>query len=103
MNCQQGDLALVIGPPGEAGVGKVVKCLKLILTGTPTHSLDRIWHSTLFTDTWVTDTLIYPPPEFTNWGEVNYMVADRYLLPLRPPASADTDTAEREVTEGYGA
>ena len=100
MNCKQGDLALVIGPDGEPGVGKVVRCLKFVPRGTLASSVDKQWHRTTAEDGWLTDTLLYPPPQFANWGEINYVSADRYLLPLRPPAAADTDTAERGVTEG---
>jgi hypothetical protein len=33
----------------------------------------------------------------------NRGVSDRFLMPLRPPADDETDTAEREVTEGLDA
>lgn len=103
MNCKPGDLALVIGLDGDPGIGKVVRCLKFVPRGTLASAADKQWHRTTAEDGWLTDTLLYPPPEFENWGEINYVAADRCLLPLRPPAADETDTAERGVTEGCGA
>ena len=64
------------------------------------HSIDgaHTWFST--DNGWLTDTVICPSPPYEDYGELNYAASDRWLLPLRPPAADETDTAERGVTEG---
>ena len=97
MNCKQGDLALVIGPAKCPSVGKVVKCLRFIPVNTPIVSVDQRIKTVVATDGWYTDTLVYPTPPFKDFGYVNYCAADRYLLPLRPPADDETDTADQDL------
>ena len=51
---------------------------------------------------WLTDTVVVKNP-VDGLDIYNRGVSDRFLMPLRPPADDETDTAEREVTEGCGA
>lgn len=103
MNCKQGDLALVIGPAKCPSVGKVVKCLRFIPANTPITSADQLIKAVVNEDAWYTDTLLYPTPPFRDWGYVNYCAANRYLLPLRPPAADETDTADQNLPAECGA
>ena len=99
MNCKQGDLALVIRGPDT---GKVVR---VILAVSP--------HDHILTSLGISFRI--PPETLPAWHvdrelEVRIIEIDRstkarvawdsYLLPLRPPAADETDTAERGVTEG---
>ena len=103
MNCKQGDLALVIGPVNAPCVGKVVRCLRFVPANTPTCSTDGRLHSETIADAWLTDTLLFPPSRFVDWGEFNYAIHDRYLMPLRPPADDETDTADHDLPAECGA
>ncbi len=98
MNCKQGDLALIIGPAGRSCVGKVVRCVELLPVDTrfiiPSGQVRYTSKPG-----WLTDTVVVENPvdglDLHNRG-----VSDRFLMPLRPPAADETDTAERGVTEG---
>ena len=101
MNCKPGDLALIIGPAGRSCVGKVVRCVELLPVDTrfiiPSGQVRYTSKPG-----WLTDTVVVENPvdglDLHNRG-----VSDRFLMPLRPPAADETDTAERGVTEGCGA
>ena len=101
MNCKQGDLALIIGPAGRSCVGKVVRCVELLPVDTrfiiPSGQVRYTSKPG-----WLTDTVVVENPvdglDLHNRG-----VSDRFLMPLRPPAADETDTAERGVTEWCGA
>ncbi len=101
MNCKQGDLALVIGPAGRSCVGKVVCCVELFPVGTkfilPSGEVRYAYEPV-----WLTDTVMVKNP-VDGLDLYNRGIADRYLLPLPPPASDETDTAEREMTAECGA
>ena len=51
---------------------------------------------------WLTDRVLDPAVSH-GWGRLCRVIRDSALMPLRPPAADETDTAEREVTEGCGA
>ena len=101
MNCKQGDLALIIGPAGRSCVGKVVRCVELFPVDTrfiiPSGQVRYAYEPV-----WLTDTVVVKNP-VDGLDLYNRGIADRFLMPLRPPVSDETDTAERDVTEGYGA
>ena len=102
VNCKQGDLALVIGPAGASCVGKVVTCLTFVPANTPACSADQSWTGVTSEDAWVTDTPLFPAPQFESWGAFNYAIGARYLLPLRPPADDETDTADQDLPAECG-
>ena len=106
MNCKQGDLALVIRGPDTGKVVSVVLAVSpqeyiptsLGIFGISLRALPEnlpAWHvdREMAVRVFGIDT---PATARVAW--------DSCLLPIRPPpAAADTDTAEREVTEGCGA
>ena len=101
MNCKQGDLALVIGPAGRSCVGKVVRCVEFLPVGTRfIVPSGQVRYTSM--PGWLTDTVVVKNP-VDGLDIYNRGVSDRFLMPLRPPADDETDTAEREVTEGCGA
>ena len=100
MNCKQGDLALVIRGPDTGKVVSVVLAvspheliptslgisLRILPENLPVWHVDREMAVRVFG----IDT---PATARVAW--------DSCLLPIRPPpAASDTDTEEREVTEG---
>ena len=101
MNCKQGDLAMIIGPDGRSCVGKVVRCVELFPVGTRfIVPSGQVRYTSMLG--WLTDTVVAENP-VDGLDIYNRGIADRFLMPLRPPVSDETDTAERDVTEGYGA
>ena len=100
MNCKPGDLALVIGPPGVACVGKMVRCLRSFPAGTraPIPGGGALIRER---DGWITDTLLYPPPKYYDCGEFNCASSDRALMPIRPlPGESIEDITERPIKRG---
>lgn len=100
MNCQQGDLALVIGPANPISIGKVVTCVEFWPSGTIVDTPGGIYMTE--EPAWLTDRVLDPAVSH-GWGRLCRVIRDSALMPLRPPASDETDTAERDVTEGLDA
>ena len=103
MNCKAGDLALVIGPAQCPAVGKIVKCMEFVPSNTRITSADQLWTASTTADAWITDTLLFPPPRFLDWGDINYSARDQDLMPIRPPASNESDTADQDLPAECGA
>ena len=97
MNCKQGDLALIIGPAGRSCVGKVVRCVELLPVDTrfiiPSGQVRYTSKPG-----WLTDTVVVENP-VDGLDIYNRGVSDRFLMPLRPPADDETDTADEGVTD----
>ena len=97
MNCKPGDLALVIGPANPISIGKVVTCVEFWPSGTIVDIPGGIYMTE--EPAWLTDRVLDPAV----WAPLCRVMRDSALMPLRPPADDETDTAERGVTEGCGA
>ncbi len=102
MNCKPGDLALVIGPEGAECVGKMVRCLRPFPAGTQVPTKEGVC-LTRERDGWITDTILYPPPKFYDCGEFNCASSDRWLMPIRPPASDESEIADQDLPAECGA
>ena len=102
MNCKQGDLALVIRGVNAGKVVRVISAVsphELIPTslGISLRILPEnlpVWHVDREMEVGVLS------PSEIEIPATSRVAWDSYLLPLRPPAADETDTAEREVTEG---
>ena len=97
MNCKQGDLALIIRPDGRSCVGKVVRCVEFVPVGTRFEVGHGIYSRTR-EPVWITDTVLISVPQ-AGATILNRGIADAYLMPLRPPADDETDTADEGVTD----
>lgn len=100
MNCKQGDLALAIPPSFDAG--KVFTCVEVLMAPTPetlavginagkNYPLWRVDRRATWIGAWSDNHMSMP------------FIPDRSLLPLRPPASDETDTADQDLPAECGA
>lgn len=99
MNCKQGDLALVIGPAARACIGKVVTCVEFLPIGT---AMDCPLGEAISQEpAWLTDRILVATSH--DYGLYNRTIRDRALMPLRPPASDETDIADQDLPAECGA
>ena len=84
MNCKAGDLALVVKGRNR---GKVVTCLRLLKGGTELeHGVIR------------DDEAVWELDRELSWPEgPAAAICDHGLMPIRPPASDESDTADQDL------
>ena len=90
MNCKPGDLALVVKGRNR---GKVVTCVRLLNGGT------QLEHGVIRDDeaVWELDRVL-------SWPEgAAAAICDHALMPIRPPASDESDTADQDLPAECGA
>ena len=100
MNCKQGDLALAIPPSFDAG--KAFTCVEVLMAPTPETLSVGIEDSN--------DYPLWRVDRGATWtsapGALRMQlpfIPDRCLLPLRPPADDETDTADQDLPAECGA
>lgn len=98
LNCRPGDLAIIIGNAEARCVGKSVTCLRFVPKDT------KVWETksanwTTTSDSWFVDEDVWTAQYGDLMpGDCAHIVADRYLMPIRPLADPEDVTTEREVT-----
>ncbi len=85
MNCRLGDLALVIAPSDASFVGLMVRCEKFVPYGTEVWGFG--YPRKTIADAWVVDRVLVPSQSAfgSPFGPLDRVIADKFLLPLRPP------------------
>ena len=90
MNCKPGDLALVVKGINR---GKLVTCLRILNGGTELeHGIVR------------KDKAVWEIDRALSWPEgLAAAVCDEAIMPIRPPASDESDTADQDLPAECGA
>jgi hypothetical protein len=90
MNCQPGDMALVIGPDGDPDVGRMVTCIRL-------YRVDEVyWHDNrryrAGIDFWVVDRELH----WRKDGVLRMLpfCPDQHLVPIRPERDRDLERVQ---------
>jgi hypothetical protein len=92
LNCECGDLALVIDGPST---GKLVTCIELLPAGAPVENLPFGWELTIDESVgplWRVDRFIVWPERHTM-----HLVPDKALMPVRPEPDEGAKESGRTV------